>query len=73
MKLSVSLPDVDVSFLDDYAEQAGLDSRSAVLQRAVALLRAAELADDYTAAFTEWAESPDSTDWDLAGSDGLPT
>ena len=33
MKLSVSLPDKDVAFLDEYAQQQGIESRSAALQR----------------------------------------
>jgi len=47
MKLSVSIPDDDVRFLDDYAREQGLDSRSAALHRAVRLLRTAELAAAY--------------------------
>ena len=43
MKLSVSLPVDDVAFLDEFAQAAGMDSRSAVLQRAIAMLRAAGL------------------------------
>ena len=41
MKVSVSLPSEDVKFLDVYAEEQGLESRSAALQRAVRLLRVA--------------------------------
>ena len=33
MKLSVSLPDKDVAFPDEYAQQQGIESRSAALQR----------------------------------------
>lgn len=47
MKVSVSLPDEDVEFLDDYAEAQGLSSRSAVLHKAVRLLRCLELAPAY--------------------------
>ena len=36
MKVSVSLPDEDVEYLDAYAQTQGLDSRSAALQKAVA-------------------------------------
>jgi Arc/MetJ-type ribon-helix-helix transcriptional regulator len=43
MKLSVSLPDEDVEFLDAYANEQGFPSRSAVLHKAVRLLRGAEL------------------------------
>jgi Arc/MetJ-type ribon-helix-helix transcriptional regulator len=47
MKLSVSLPDDDVEFLDSYAQAQGLPSRSAALHKAVRLLRGAELAPAY--------------------------
>ncbi len=40
MKLSVSLPDEDVEFLDAYAKSKGSESRSAVVHKAVRLLRA---------------------------------
>ena len=43
MKVSVSLPDADVEYLDAYAQAQGLDSRSAAVQKAVRLLRASEL------------------------------
>ena len=47
MKLSVSLADEDVEFLDEYARAQGIASRSAVVQRALRLLRAFELAPSY--------------------------
>ena len=50
MKVSVSLPDDDVRLLDGYAQSQGIGSRSAVLQQAVRLLRAAELGDAYALA-----------------------
>lgn len=71
MKLSVSIPDDDVAFLDEFARRSGLDSRSAVVQRAIAMLQAAELADDYAQAFAEWADANDGAAWDLAAGDGL--
>ena len=40
MKVSVSLPDDDVEFLDAYARSQGIESRSAVVHKAVRLLRA---------------------------------
>ena len=38
MKVSVSLPDEDVEFLDAYARSQGLASRSATVHKAVRLL-----------------------------------
>ncbi len=71
MKLSVSLPDDDVGYLDDYAKAKGLPSRSAVVHKAVRLLRATELGVAYEQAWTEWAESGDADLWDATASDGL--
>lgn len=71
MKLSVSLPEEDVEYLDAYAEIQGLESRSAALQKAVRLLRASELGAAYEDAWTEWAESEDAGLWDAATADGV--
>jgi Arc/MetJ-type ribon-helix-helix transcriptional regulator len=70
MKLSVSIPDEDVEFIDQYADGHGLESRSGVLQRAVSLLRASELGDDYAAAWAEWTDS-DRELWATTDADGL--
>ena len=51
MKVSVSLPGEDVEFLDAYAKEQRLDSRSAALHRAIRLLRTAEIASAYEAAW----------------------
>ena len=71
MKLSVSLPGEDVQFLDEYAREQGLGSRSAAVHRAVRVLRASELAADYEAAWDEWAASTDAELWDRTVADGL--
>ena len=72
MKLSVSLPDEDVAFLEAYAQAAGLASRSAVVHQAVLLLRRSELASAYEEAWNEWTGSTDEAVWEAAGADGLP-
>ena len=71
MKVSVSLPGEDVQFLDDYAKERGLDSRSAAVHRAVRLLRAAELGATYQAAWEEWATTGEADLWEPATGDGL--
>ena len=71
MKVSVSLPGEDVEFLDEYAKEQGLVSRSAALHRAVRLLRTAELAGTYEAAWDEWAAQNDDTVWESTTADGL--
>jgi Arc/MetJ-type ribon-helix-helix transcriptional regulator len=70
MKVSVSLPGDDVQFLDEYAKERGLESRSAALHRAVRLLRTMELAAPYESAWTEWA-ADDADAWDTTAADGL--
>jgi Arc/MetJ-type ribon-helix-helix transcriptional regulator len=70
MKVSVSIPDDDVRFLDEYAREQGLESRSAAVHRAVRLLRTAELAEAYQAAWEEWGSSS-RAEWDQTAGDGL--
>lgn len=70
MKVSVSLPDEDVEFLDTYAERGGFASRSAVLHKAVRLLRASELGAAYEDAWAEWGAGVDGTLWEPTASDG---
>lgn len=71
MKLSVSLPNSDVDFLDRYATAQGIVSRSAALHRAVRLLQASELTSEYEQAWDEWAESGESQLWNSTVGDGL--
>ncbi len=71
MKVSVSLPGEDVQFLDEYAKEQGLESRSAALHRAVRLLRTAELAGTYEAAWDEWAAKGEADAWESTTGDGL--
>jgi Arc/MetJ-type ribon-helix-helix transcriptional regulator len=71
MKVSVSLPDEDVEFLDSYAQAQGIESRSAAVHKAVGLLRATQLGEAYEEAWTAWADSDDATVWEAAAADGL--
>ena len=71
MKISVSLPDEDVEFLDSYAQSQGFESRSAVVQTAVRMLRSSKLGDAYAEAWREWEESDDARLWDQTTADGL--
>ena len=71
MKVSVSLPDEDIEFLDAYARSVGARSRSAVLQRAVRLLRETELGPAYAQAWQEWEAGGDSEVWESVSDDGL--
>ena len=71
MKVSISIPDGDIEFLDEYARKTGLDSRSAAVQKAVRLLRTAELRDAYAAAWEEFDSTGDAALWETTVGDGL--
>jgi Arc/MetJ-type ribon-helix-helix transcriptional regulator len=71
MKISVSLPDEDIEFLDEYARSLGVGSRSAVIQRAVRLLRATELGPAYAEAWEEWQTSGEAEIWESTVADGI--
>jgi hypothetical protein len=72
MKVSLSIPSVDVEFLDSYAREHRIESRSAAVQRAIALLRAVELGDEYELAWQEWEESGEADLWEPTAADALP-
>lgn len=71
VKVSVSLTSDDVEFLDAYASETGLPSRSAALHKAVSLLRALELSEDYQDAWDAWAGSGEGDLWEATSADGL--
>ncbi len=71
MKVSVSLPEEDVEFLDSYAHAQGIQSRSAAVHRAVGLLRATQLGEAYEDAWDSWESSDDAGAWESAVADGL--
>jgi Arc/MetJ-type ribon-helix-helix transcriptional regulator len=70
MKISMSLPEEDVTFLDAYASEKGLPSRSAALHKAVRLLKATGLSIAYEGAWAEWSEE-DQELWEPTATDGL--
>ena len=70
MKLSVSLPEDDVAFVDHYARDHGT-TRSAVMHEAVQMLRHRDLAMDYEAANDEWVTSGEADLWDAVTGDGI--
>jgi antitoxin MazE9 len=71
MKVSLSIPSADVEFLDSYAHEHGIQTRSAAAQRAIALLRASELGDAYELAWEEWEQSGEAELWEPIAADGL--
>lgn len=70
MKVSISLPEGDLHFIDEYAERRDIGSRSAVVHEAIAMLRSRELEDSYVDAFEEW-ESGDAALWEPTAADGM--
>lgn len=70
MKLSVSIPDEDVEFIDRYASEHAVPSRSGVVKRALFLLRANELGEFYAEAWDEWTKA-DGDAWEATAGDGL--
>lgn len=71
MKVSVSLPDEDVDFLDSYANSQGFTSRSAAVHKAVRLLRASELGPAYEDAWGEWSSGNEAEVWEVTSDDGV--
>jgi Arc/MetJ-type ribon-helix-helix transcriptional regulator len=71
MKVSVSLPDEDIEFLDAYAASNGMASRSAAVHKAIRLLRASGLSAAYEHAWAEWAADDDAAYWETVVSDGV--
>jgi Arc/MetJ-type ribon-helix-helix transcriptional regulator len=66
-KVSVSLPDDDLAYLDTQTLSGRYASRSAALQDAIRMLRESELADAYAEAYGEWQDD----DWESTATDGL--
>lgn len=66
----MSLSRNDAEFLDAYAAKTG-KPRSAVVRRALDLLRAEELEQAYATAWHEWERSDDARLWEHASGDGL--
>ncbi|MEV0560141.1 ribbon-helix-helix domain-containing protein [Dactylosporangium sp. NPDC050588] len=71
MKVSVSLPADDISFVDAYARRRGDASRSSVLHQAIELLRLSEMEQSYADAWDEWEHTDDAALWDSAVGDGI--
>jgi Arc/MetJ-type ribon-helix-helix transcriptional regulator len=55
--VSLSLPERDIAFLDEYAATHVSPSRSAVIREAIEALRVSDLEDAYRDAWDEWTES----------------
>jgi len=71
MKISLSLPEEDVAFVDAQAREGLFPSRSAAVQAAIRLMRDRAYLDSYAAAWDEWDASDDGNAWDTVSADGL--
>jgi Arc/MetJ-type ribon-helix-helix transcriptional regulator len=71
MKVSVSIPGEDLDFLDRYANIHAYPSRSAVVHRAIEMLRAEQLAEAYGDAWAEWGRGGEAAAWEGTSGDGL--
>ncbi|MEF2977013.1 antitoxin [Subtercola sp. YIM 133946] len=69
-KLSVSLSDDDVEYIDALA-QSRSGNRSAVIHDLVRIAREMRSVSDYIAANDEWLASAESRGWDETAGDGL--
>jgi hypothetical protein len=70
MKLSLSIPVADVEFLDAYAAEHALGSRSAAVHDAIRALRLTALPGSYAEAWEQWAQD-DADAWEPTAGDGL--
>lgn len=71
MKISVSIPDDDVTFVDSLASRGAYASRSAAVQAAIRLLRDRQDIDSYAAAWDEWESTDDAVLWEAVARDGV--
>jgi len=70
MKLSVSVPSEDIAFLDAYAAEHELGSRSAALHLAIRALRVSALPGSYAEAWSDWLSDGEADAWDVTAGDG---
>jgi hypothetical protein len=72
VKLSVSVPSDDVAFLDAYAAEHALGSRSAALHDAIRALRVSALPGSYAEAWSDWSADGDAEAWEATVGDDAP-
>jgi hypothetical protein len=69
VKLSVSVPTEDIAFLDAYAAEHALGSRSAALHHAIRALRVSALPGSYAEAWSDWNADGDAAAWETTAGD----
>lgn len=69
-KLSISLPEQDVSYLDTLIDEH-TTSRSAAVHQIIRRMRELDAEYGYAQAMVEWEESGEAELWDQTAGDGL--
>ena len=70
MKLSISLPEKDVAYIDRHLADHDEPSRSAVIRKAIERLREEELSEAYRQLWKEWGTEDDLL-WETTVGDGI--
>ena len=71
IKLSISVDQDFAPFIERYQQQHAVRTKSEVVERALQLLRKAELQEAYRQAAEDWLENPDAKLWENTVADGL--
>lgn len=71
IKLSVSVDQTFVPFIERYQHDHTIRTKSEVVERALELLRKAELEQAYKEAAQDWLENPDAALWENTVGDGI--
>ena len=70
-KISVSVSDEDVRFVEGELRAGRFPSRSAAVAAGLRLLRESALVDSYAEAFAQWHASGEAEAWETVAGDGL--
>jgi Arc/MetJ-type ribon-helix-helix transcriptional regulator len=70
MKISVSLPDEDIRWLDEQVLDRHHESRSAAVHQAIVRLRERDRVEEYRRAWQDSADDDEAL-WDVTVSDGI--
>lgn len=71
MKVSVSIPDNDLAYIESQVSSGRYPTRSAALHAAIKTLRTRDLEAQYAEAAREWHESGEQAAWEVTVADGL--
>lgn len=71
VKVSTTLAERDLVFIENYANRHGLPSRAAGFHAAISALREKELEAQYEEAYHEWYISGEAEVWECVSGDGI--